>query len=160
MMKKLRKLEHGQGLVDYALIIALVALIAIVGLGLIALAASHGYGIVGGVLGVRKDVQSTVNNIYFDTNPPQCGTWNGGRQLYMQFFSDVPIPDLSATTEDSSMTLAISTNGNATPGSGTGNLLISYPLQAGQSCPHAVVIQSDPAHGSKTVVWNVLQKDW
>jgi|SRR5579859_4047422 len=160
-MKRKRNSARGQGLVEYALLIVLVAFLALGVLAVLALAINRGYGLVGGALGVRKDVQTVHNNIYFDDNPPQCGMTGSvashSLMLYMQFFSDIDIPYLTATTEYSDITQDIMTNSG---GSGIGNLKISYSIPAGMQCPRSVVIQSDPAHGSRTVVWNVLQKDW
>ena len=49
--------QEGHGLVEYALILALVALVAIVVVALTGVAAQRGYGVLGGALGARYDTQ-------------------------------------------------------------------------------------------------------
>src|SRR5258706_10958475 len=159
-MRKSSRRQPGQGLSEYAVILGLVALASIIVLGLIGLAISRQYGLVAGILGTRKDVQGSPNHVYFDTNPPQCGTYDGQKTLYMQFFSDIDKLYLSASTENGNIPLEIEENGSPPPGSGTGNLRINSDLPANVPCPLAVVIQSDKDHAGVTVVWNVLQKDW
>ena len=162
-MRKISHWQRGQGLSEYAVILGLVALVAALVLGLLGLAISRQYGLVAGVLGTRKDVDAAQYKIIFDQNAPQCG-WSdsaipGGEYvLYMQFTSDVPIPSLSATTENSQIPLEITENPGAGPG--IGNMYINYDMPPGMPCPLSVVIQSDQAHGGRTVVWNVLHKDF
>ena len=158
-MKNFRDRQRGQGMPQYALILALVALVAIVVLALLSLAISRNYGLLAGVFGTRKDVQDTPNHVYFDTNPPQCGITAGHKELYMQFFTDIE-PYLTATTENGTIPLTMTANSGYTPDSGIGNWYIEADLPDNVPCPLAVVIQSDPAHGGITVVWNVLQQNW
>src|SRR5258708_6913613 len=102
IMKTMRNFERGQGLVEYALVITLVSLVAIVVTVLIGLAATHNYGILAGVFGIRKDIKTGSNYIYFDNNPPQCGFNGANKLLYMQFFTDIE-PYLTATTENANI---------------------------------------------------------
>src|SRR5260221_10307793 len=158
-MRKLSHWQRGQGLPEYAMILGAVALVSIVVLGLVALAVSRQYGLLAAVFGTRKDVHDTLNYVYFDNNPPQCGyvPGDGKRELYMQFFTDIE-PYLTATTENGNIPLSITPNGS--PTLGEGDWLIEADIPVDLPCPLAVVIQSDPAHGGITVVWNVLQQDW
>jgi hypothetical protein len=162
-MRKTSHWQHGQGLPEYATILGLVALASAIVLGLLGLALARQYGLVAGVLGARKDVQTASNHVYFDTNPPQCGVNYFDdpprRHLYMQFFTDIK-PYLTATTEKASIPMKIEANGVQPAGSGVGDWLIDTPLDPGVSCPLSVVIQSDKEHGGVTVAWHVLQKDW
>ncbi len=156
----LQRRQQGQGLPEYAMILGAVALISIVVLGLVALAVSRQYGLLAAVFGTRKDVQDTPNHVYFDTNPPQCGYVgppDNKRELYMQLFTDIE-PYLTATTENGNIPLTFTANGSPSPGEG--NWWIEADIPADVPCPLAVVIQSDPAHGGITVVWNVLQQDF
>src|SRR5579859_5611258 len=164
VIRKDRNFERGQGLVEYALLIMFIAFLGILAIGALALAINRSYGLVGGALGVRKDVQTTQNNIYFDTNTPRCGLYHGStRQMHMQFFSDIAPQYLTATTENPDIVLSIETiEPPPVHGSGLGNLKIEYYGPDGVSgmpmdCPQSLVIQSDAAHGSRTVVWHVLQ---
>src|SRR5689334_20680410 len=86
-----RRSHPGQGLPEYAIVIALVALVCIVILGIVGLAATRNYGLVAGALGAKKEVQGSQNYAYFDNNPPQCGLnpHTGSLQFYAQFFSDI-----------------------------------------------------------------------
>jgi hypothetical protein len=158
-MRKISSGQRGQGLPEYAIILGLVALASAIVLGLLGLALSRQYGLVAGVLGTRKDVQTSPNHVYFDTNPPQCGLTGGQKELYMQFFTDIA-PYLTATTENGKIPLEIKSNGVHPPESGIGNWYIEADLDPSVPCPLSVVIQSDKAHGGVTVVWNVLQKNW
>ena len=72
----------------------------------------------------------------------------------------MPIPSLSATTENSQIPLTITENPGGDEALGIGNMYINYDMPPGMPCPLAVVIQSDQAHGGRTVVWNVLHKDF
>lgn len=161
-MRRLSRWQRGQGMPEYAMILAAVALVSIVVLGLLGLALSRQYGLVAGVLGTRKDVQTSPNHVYFDTNPPQCGIDNspagdGKVHLFMQFFTDIK-PYLTATTENPNIPMEMVEN--ESPPSGIGNWYIDTTLDANVLCPLAVIIQSDKAHGGVTVVWNVLHQDW
>src|SRR5258708_35124802 len=83
------RFERGQGAPEYGLVIALVAIVSVVVLGVLGLAVTRQYGLLGGALGVRKDIQTPKNFIFFDNDKPQCGISDGVKGLYAQFFSDI-----------------------------------------------------------------------
>src|SRR5258708_6511423 len=88
---QMRRYQSGQGLTEYAIIIALVALVAIVALGLISLAARRGLGIVGGALGANHEERGSTY-IWFESNqPPQCGYLpsQDATGLYVQFYTNI-----------------------------------------------------------------------
>ena len=159
-----KKSQRGQGLPEYALIIALVAIVGIVILGVVGLAATRNFGLIAGALGAKKDVyQPTADYyIYFneagDNNPPECGKSSGNTLLYAQITSNIDPAYLSATTENANIGVTVATNTSAV--APIGNLLISSVLPADTPCPLSLVIQSDKAHGGLTVAWSILQKDF
>src|SRR5689334_1213838 len=136
-MQQLPRGQRGQGLPEYAVILGLVALASAIVLGLLGLALSRQYGLVAGVLGTRKDVQTSPNHVYFDTNPPQCGadyTHGGEMHLFMEFFTDIE-PYLTATTENARIPLKFESNGEHPPEEGVGNWYIDTKLDPGVPCP-------------------------
>src|SRR5258708_35396360 len=127
-----RELEGGQGLVEYAIIIALVGLVASVVVGLIGLAASRSYGLTAGALGVKRDVQTAQNYIHFDDTKPWCGNVGVTKVVYAQFWSDIDKQFLTVSTDIASVNPEIQDYVAAV---GIGNYLLTATLPTGASCP-------------------------
>src|SRR5258708_34107145 len=138
------RFERGQGAPEYGLVIALVALVSVVMLGVLGLAATRQYGLLGGALGVRKDIQTPKNFIYFDNDKPQCGSAGVARGLYAQFFSDIDQQYLTVSTDFASVVPTISVNDTIPPGAtGIGNYILEFPITHDTPCPTALTIQSN-----------------
>src|SRR5258708_8526583 len=99
-----RELEGGQGLVEYAIIIALVGLVASVVVGLIGLAASRSYGLTAGALDVKRDVQTAQNYIHFDDTKPWCRFVPGTKVVYPHCYSTIANQFLPSSTHIASIT--------------------------------------------------------
>jgi Flp pilus assembly pilin Flp len=71
--KKLRckRSAVGQGLGEYALILALVAIAVIVIVGLLGQAVQRGYGVIGAVLGAKQEVAGVLE--FSSGALPRCG---------------------------------------------------------------------------------------
>ena len=160
----LKKVQRGQGLPEYALIIALVALVAVVILGIVGLAATRNFGLVAGALGVRKDAYQPSADFYIyfneagDNNPPQCGKLSADTVLYAQMTTNIDPSNLTVATENANINVRLAENVGAV--SPIGNLLVQATLPPDTPCPVSLVIQSDKAHGGITVAWNILQQDF
>src|SRR5262245_2602949 len=98
MQRKLRRRSSGQGLVEYALILVLVAIVVIVVVGLAGLAVQRVYGVVAAVLGAKKEVTGVLT---FDfEHLPQCGYAAGqGTGLAAIIITDIPASDLTVSTD-------------------------------------------------------------
>jgi Flp pilus assembly pilin Flp len=155
-----RKSQKGQGLTEYAIIIALVAIVCVIILGLVGLAVNRNYGLVAGALGAKKEIRSAQYYVYFDNNPPQCGFIGGTstRGFYAQFFSDILNPNEFTIATDTGFVPTLIDNSGGGPG--IGNWKIQMPLPDGMPCPTSLVIQTPKAKGGDTVAYTVLQKDF
>ncbi len=153
-------------MVEYALVVVLVAVVAIGALGLIGLAVSRIYGLIDATVGARKNGNTDTSHadyLYFDPNQlPRCGFYmdeGGGHTiLYGQLWvgPGIPISEVTAST-DTSMDVSLNPNGTA-------NLYnIQQILTAGRddgACPHAIVVQSSKAYGGQTLFYPVEIRDW
>lgn len=164
--------ERGQGLVEYALLLALVAVVAMVSLAIIGLVNSRSYGQVAAVLGAQRMLGDSNSHYLHFNNPPRCGYLHitgqpsQGIGLYAQGTTDVPFSELAATTENN-LPLDITSNAGITGAGGVGfkaYLQIVQPPPAGDhdlsKCPHSIVIQSSPAYGGMTILAPVIVEDW
>src|SRR5258706_9426789 len=150
--------QSGQGLIEYALILALVALVSIAVLVLVSLATQRAMGLACGALGCKKEVRTAQNYVYFDDSKPRCGVASGQLVLYAQFFTDITtVGDWSGTTDTG---IPLEFHGNVSPPAGIGKLDISNTLPAGSTCPVSIVLQSSPARGGLTVAYPVIHHDW
>jgi Flp pilus assembly pilin Flp len=104
------KKQNGQGLVEYALILALVAIIAIPVMYLIGLGVSRVYGIVGGALGFNH---SDHRQHYIDITQPALCIASQSQQLtglWITGDTDENLADLTGSTN-----LAVGTGLNGAP---------------------------------------------
>ena len=160
-----KRSRKGQGLAEYAVVIALVALVCIIIIGLVGLAATRNYGLVAGALGAKKQIDAPQNFIRFDNNPPQCGLNPVSRkiQIYAQFFSDITQADVDShqltVATDTGLIPDIVANDPLAP-PGVGNWTANKTLLDGQPCPTSLVIQFPISKGGGTVAYTVLQKDF
>jgi Flp pilus assembly pilin Flp len=147
-----RASTRGQGLVEYALIIALVAIVSIVTLAVIGPAAQRIFGLVTGALGTRANTSSLVT---FDVNQhARCGYLAGtGTGFYMQFYATVPASQLQIST-DNNVVLTLAADSGL-----PGRYVLSQLLDSGDNtgkCPRSVVIQS----GKEVLLTPVEIKNW
>ena len=142
--KRLPKRARGQSLVEYALIIVLVGIVAIVALFLVGLAAERIFGITVAALGTKVD--NVRGHIVIDT--AQCVKWISANTLGLQVWgtTDEDPANLTASTErvvGTSLTgelMPITLNGT-TPN--TFMLNREFADTADWSlCPQAIVIQA------------------
>ncbi len=152
--------QRGQGLPEYAFLIALVAIVAAIALGIVGLAASRLYGILGGAIGAKNSGVTVGSDfIYFDPSQlPRCGAYSGTVQLYGQLWVNpgLPVSEIQISTDQS---FAISLNPNSTP-----NLYnIQQTISTGTDnsvCPHSIVVQTSKAFGGNTLFFPIEIRDW
>jgi Flp pilus assembly pilin Flp len=167
---KIRRSSHqrGQGLVEYALILVLVAVVSIAVLGVAALAISRVYGIATATLGGEHQYKEVGEVLAFDSNqPPQCGYFSGHTGLYVQFYSSVD-PDYLQVSTENSIDIDIHDHGAGSDtdltGKGGQYYVAAQPVLADgyhpEVCPKSIVIQSDAEHGSFTAVYPVKFQNW
>ena len=135
--------ERGQGLAEYALTIALVALVVIVAAFAIGLAVQRVYGVVAGALGVKHDTHGTHTlviesaNCFASTSANQTGLWVTGT-------TDENFSDLTGSTEQA---VGTGVNGQSYPIEPNAGGFLWRPLLATNKadtslCPTSVVIQA------------------
>jgi len=126
-----RRSQRGQGLVEYALILALVAVVAIVILGLIGWAIQGMTGLVAGAL--QRPGGSVASSSYLTITSVQC---QQGVKI---------VVDLSTTYPANELTL----RSDAADWYWTGIPLNNYHIVSGlapsYSCPRSVVVQHRPS---------------
>jgi len=135
-------MRRGQTLVEYALLIALVAVVVIIVVGTVGVGAQRIYGVVAGALGAKRDATGGDQTIVIDTalcvvvrnlsNPAasQTGVWVTGT-------TNIPVGQLSGSSE-----LGIgSVSGNGPGGFRYNPLLLNGGADA-SACPREAVIQS------------------
>ena len=163
MMKinNFKRHQSGQGLPEYAFLIALVAIVAAIALGIVGLAASRLYGILGGAIGAKNSGVTVGSDfIYFDPSQlPRCGAYSGTVQLYGQLWvnSNLPLSEIQISTDQS---FAISLNPNSTPN--LYNIQQDFPGHNYDNsvCPHSIVVQTSKAYGGKTLFFPIEIRDW
>jgi len=167
-----KKSANGQGLVEYALTIAVVALVAALVLGLIALATNRVFGLVSGTFHATRGGTSTLQ--FAQNQKPECGQYHilttpapanpYVTVLYVEIESDqdIPLTDITVSTEQG-FNFTVSKDSNP------GQYNIDQPLLAGTTaasgwddslCPRVLVVQSSKAYGGQTIFWPVQINDW
>ncbi len=158
MPRKIRaRKAYGQALVEYALVLVLVALVAIVILWVVGRAANKSYGLVCGVFGCKKEYEGvlTFNGGY----PPRCGyVESQGTGLYFEIIVDNTVigpGDFTVSTDQGDI-LGVEAI--------AGGYKVFQPLAFGvrddSLCPHSIIIQTSKSTGGLTVVSPVLIQDW
>ncbi len=159
-MNKFKRLQRGQGLPEYALLMVLVAIAATIILGVVGLAASRLYGILGGSIGAKNSgVIVGSDFIYFDPSQlPRCGAYSGTIQLYGQLWvnPNLPVSEIQISTDQS---FAISLNPNSTPNLYNIQQTISTATN-NSACPHSIVVQTSKAYGGRTLFFPIEIRDW
>ncbi|MEP7290013.1 MAG: Flp family type IVb pilin [Chloroflexota bacterium] len=141
---KLRKRTKGQGLVEYALILALVAVVTIAGAWAMGQAIKRVFGVVGGALGKNNSVVGTFEiqsaNCWVVTSPAPAKTG-----LVVLGFTTKPVTTLIGSTNKY---VGTDVNGDPAPvTSNGGNTFIwqpylSFTTANASLCPPSVVIQA------------------
>jgi pilus assembly protein Flp/PilA len=141
--KQTRKHERGQGLVEYALILVLVAIVVIVVTSLMGQGVQRIFGLITGALGEKHNASGgeTITIEYAECyvhtgSNPRTGLWIVGT-------TDVPLNELTGST-NLAYDGPISTN--PLEGGASGTFTYNPELKAGVGdeslCPRSVVIQS------------------
>jgi pilus assembly protein Flp/PilA len=135
--------ENGQGLVEYALILALVAVVAIAVLGLIGFGIQRVYGLIGAAMGAEHDTSGAV---VLQITTAQCVAVqsSGLTGLWVVGVTNVPVSELVGSTE---MGIGTGMGGAPSPVTSNGPGTFRFnPLLANSAdltvCPRAVVVQS------------------
>jgi Flp pilus assembly pilin Flp len=153
-----RRAQNGQGLVEYALIIVLVALVAIIILSLLGMAISRGLGIVAAALGAKHN-STVASGSAVEIQQAEChivplnstqgglcpgGDWCGKTVLRILGMTspNIALSDLNIST-DRGFADTITTN-NGTPNSFLYQKIIADPADS-SACPLSVVVQSQSA---------------
>ncbi|HLY26184.1 MAG TPA: hypothetical protein VKQ72_07580 [Aggregatilineales bacterium] len=171
MLKKFprRRRARGQGLVEYAVTIALVGLVAVVALGLIGLAINRIYGVVGGTLGTSRNSSGAgATTLYFEpSQPAQCGIYTDPvtHLSHVNLYGEVWIvglpKDALTVSTDQGFTLDINPHSGS---SSLWNIQHDFGLTtdgvSDSACPHSLVVQSSTAYGGQTIFQPVIIKDW
>ena len=153
-----KQLERGQGLVEYGIIIALVAIITAVAIGLVSRATQRGYGVIGAALGAKRDniggrvieitnaqcivEQKTIHHQNSGTDEVihQTGMWIIG-------ITNVNVAELTASTEKvigtglDGLPSPVEVNGD--PSSFKWHPTLSPDTEDSTLCPKAIVIQAN-----------------
>ena len=139
----LDRIERGQGMVEYALILALVAVVAIAGLSLVGLGVQRNLAVIAGVMGADHD---TSDRAILEITTAQCiavGS-SGLTGLWVVGVTDQDIAWLSASNEYGinvgvdGLAAAVSASG---PNTFQYNPLLAYSADI-SACPKTIVIQS------------------
>lgn len=153
-MKIRRGGARGQGLVEYALIVALVAVVAVIILAWVGSAVSRVNGVICGALGCKHLVDTDSQSyLAFDPNQePTCGYVSMGNGVYLtaQFWARMPRGEFTVSTdtgflEDADIRAGMAYQYNITK-------LIAAGSSDTSGCPHSIVLQSSPAAGNLTAV--------
>jgi len=158
---------RGQGLVEYAIILALVALVSIVILAFVGLAANRNFGLICSIMGCREDVNgSTVLALDRSTTHgvgnivmPQCSYWRGhGMSFYVSIYTNIDPNHVTVDTERGERYNLGQLGSIGTAGLNGGSddrftigtngvqryiMSIDWPGKDFSKCPAAAVVQSD-----------------
>jgi len=138
---KRRSGYYGQSLVEYALLIGLVALVVIVVIGTVGLGVQRIYGLIAGVLGARHDSSGGTHQVIItraECSVVQTGTLGAGQTgIWIEGTASDPLENISGST-DSGGIGSVSAYG----GGFVFNPLISSTTANPLICPKAIVIQS------------------
>ncbi len=146
--RRLRKYQRGQGLIEYALILILVAVVVIAVAGLVGLAVQRLYGLVAGALGTKYD---TVGHLTIDAPGARC--WHmsptsdypqGFIGIDLHGITDIPFADLTYSTEGSVGTDLDGKDASVEGNPSAPNYKVQYILSKTPpfTCPRVVVIQA------------------
>src|SRR5258706_16484837 len=139
-----RNRENGQGLVEYALILALVAVVVIVVAFVLGQAVQHLYGIVGGALGAKYN---TSGQHAIEITGAQCIAVQSTHQtgLWVVGFTNEDLTSLTGSTEQAVGTGLQNLPSPLDPNGPNGfkfHPLLSQTAADLSLCPRSVVIQS------------------
>jgi Flp pilus assembly pilin Flp len=152
--KRLHKREHGQALVEYALILVLVAIVAIVVIGLTGLAVQRIFGVAAGALGAKhgttgeRRIVIDVAACYAQYHKNLTGLWVVGT-------TNIPLTELTGSTESAVGTVKVDINGT---NGFRYNPNLSETTADPSLCPKSVVIQAKD--GSIAVSPVTLIEQW
>ncbi len=165
-----RRSVRGQGLAEYALIIALAALVTIIAIGLVSLAVQRGFGVVGGALGAKKGQgEGGGQTLVIDTDQlPRCGYLpsQNSTGLYAQFYSSVDPSQVLVSTDTGIMGSVDHAAGSETETCSPSSPCLLAVIQMlkinahdDSVCPHSIVVQTTTP-GGPTVLYPVETRDW
>ena len=153
--KKIGKRNSGQALVEYVLILALVAVVVIAILGLVGFAIQRNFGIIAAVFGAKKEETGVITFSYY----PRCGHITGqGTGLYAVIITNIPSTDLTVSTDTGFITVLTPTAG--------GYAIQPLFTPPGQDiddtslCPHGLVVQASQAYGGTSALYPVTIQSW
>lgn len=149
-----KRLRRGQGLVEYAIIIALVALVVIVIITLVGFATKRGFGVIAGALGATHN-ETTGTGTHIEITDAHCWTYVGLNQtgVYVRGLSNLDPSLLTGSTDTGWFSVA--NVGDSGPRSFKYQPLIGTGTDFGK-CPRSVVIQAPD--GTTAVAPLVLEK--
>ncbi len=141
--------QQGQGLVEYALILVLVAIVVVAVAGLVGLAVQRVYGVVAGALHTKYD---TVGHLVIESAaqcwimpPAPPGYPAGFVGINLTGTTDIPFADLTYSTDASVGTTVdgslVHIEGNPSPPNFKVNAILAASPDPGK-CPRSVVIQA------------------
>jgi Flp pilus assembly pilin Flp len=141
--RKIRREKKGQGLVEYALIIALVAVVVIVAAAVVGLAVQRVYGVIVAALGTKHDA---VGHLEIESAQCIASTSLGKTGLIVYGYTT---DDPSKLTASSELTVGTSLDGSMlliTSNGGAPNSFLLNRVFANQAnialCPKTIVVQS------------------
>jgi pilus assembly protein Flp/PilA len=147
MRRRYRNQERGQGLVEYAIILVLVAIVVIVVGMLLGLAVQRIYGLAAAGLGARYNSTGTRHIVIDESlcivqsNPDMTGLWIIGR-------TNIPFPQITGSTERAVGTgiggdpLPISSYSGNGPEGFAYNPLLDGSHKDESLCPKLIVVQA------------------
>lgn len=147
LLRHSRRRERGQGMVEYALVLVLVAVVAIVALSALGNATQRVYGVIGGVLGAKYN---TTGDRAIEIATAQCiavsypDPKNNLTGLWVVGNTNISVAELTGSTDQA---VGTGIGGGAAPVEANGpngftfNPLLAYSADP-SVCPKAVVIQA------------------
>jgi pilus assembly protein Flp/PilA len=154
--KRYFRREQGQGLVEYGLILVLVAIVSIAAIRFLAPAVERVYAIVLGALGQRG---TTTADITFDSDQlPRCGMLPGvGTGFYMHFYSRLSPDQIQVSTDNN---IPLSVVADAIPNKYVIATMIAAGVEDLGKCPRSIAIQINQAAGSSVLYAPVEFRNW
>jgi Flp pilus assembly pilin Flp len=138
-----RRHKNGQALVEYALILALVAIVAIVGISVLGRATQRSIGTVAGELGAEGAGDLNGEQISIDQADCWVVTSSNQTGIFVTFTTNAPLTGIKgSTTADRSASGPVSSYG-ALPGGGVYQPVLSSTVASADLCPQSVVLQSE-----------------
>lgn len=163
--KDINNRTSAQGLVEYALILSLVALIAIVILGIFGGGVQRVFALVSGALKAKHETHSG-NYIYFNPDqPPRCGyvAFSGAdvTQLYVQFYTNIEdLTQISVSTEAGFIANISDITDPGTPGDLRHAFVVLTSGNHPEICPTSLVIQASKEVGGAVAVSPIAPHTW